>query len=352
MKPSDRQASAISPDWLVRQFEASKIAPAWLGLGVAIAYPTFVSIVYAISNATHGAAPVPYGPSNLAANIMVNGALLGILLAGGAYLHLGAISDLHQLRPLLPGDDDDFTDLLCDLPNLSRQTRWLATIAGACGGYTVATFDPILREVYSNISHADPRYLVYLVQNAVFGGLLLRLSATEVHLTRAYVRLGERIEVDLLDLSRVLVFARKGLRSVVIGVLFYMAFSLFWVLDSAGENNVILSGVGLVLVIGFLIAPTLGIHRSIKAAKMTELALLSEAIRAERAIVLAPRRGDAPPEDSRLGNLVQYQAFIASLREWPFDLSIVSRSILLIVLGAGSWLGGAVVERMLNVFLD
>jgi len=43
---------------------------------------------------------------------------------------------------------------------------------------------------------------------------------------------------------------------------------------------------------------------------------------------------------------------VKSVREWPFDLSIVSRSGLLILLGAGSWLGGAVVERLLNRLLD
>jgi len=59
----------------------------------------------------------------------------------------------------------------------------------------------------------------------------------------------------------------------------------------------------------------------------------------------------SPPDDARLGNLIQYQAFVKSVREWPFDLTIVSRSSLFIALGAGSWLGGAVVERVLNQLL-
>ena len=53
-----------------------------------------------------------------------------------------------------------------------------------------------------------------------------------------------------------------------------------------------------------------------------------------------------------LGNLVAYQALVRSVREWPFDLRTVSRSALLIVLGVGSWLGGAIVERLLDVLLD
>jgi hypothetical protein len=56
----------------------------------------------------------------------------------------------------------------------------------------------------------------------------------------------------------------------------------------------------------------------------------------QHAAGLAPRPADAPPEDARPGNLIQYQEFVKSIREWPFDLSIASRSQLLIVLGAGS----------------
>ncbi len=352
MKQSTFEAAARSPDWLIRPFGASKVAPAWLGLGLAIAYPLFVWLVHVIAIAIFGPVELPHGPVNYGLNVVVNGVLIGLLLAGHAHLHLGAISDLHQLRPLLPESDDDFARLLRDLPNQPQMRRWLFTIGGMCGGFAVATLDPNLQGLHSGFARTDPRYIAYLTQNIVFAALLARLLAAEIHMTRSYARLGERVEVDLLDLSKVLVFARKGLRSVVVWVLISSAFSMFWVLDSAGQVNIVLSAVVLVLVPVALVAPTLGIHRSIRVAKTNELALLAEAIRSERASALTPRRADAPPEDARLGNLIQYQAFIKAIREWPFDLSIVSRALLLIVLGTGSWLGGAVVERLLNALLD
>jgi hypothetical protein len=148
------------------------------------------------------------------------------------------------------------------------------------------------------------------------------------------------------------VFARKGLRSVVVWVLISSAFSMFWVLDSAGQTNVLFPIGVLVLVTAALVAPTRGVHKRIAAIKATELARVAEAIRAERAASLAPRAAGAPHEDARLGNLVQYHDFVKSIREWPFDVSIVARSVLLIVLGAGSWLGGAIVERLLGLVLD
>ena len=131
-----------------------------------------------------------------------------------------------------------------------------------------------------------------------------------------------------------------------------MALSVLWVLDTAGHGNVPMAIGLLALVTVALVAPTRGIHLRIAAAKATELARVNAAIRLERAATLAPRCAEAPPEDARLGNLIQYQEFVKSIREWPFDVSIVARSLLLIVLGAGSWLGGAVVERLLGLALD
>lgn len=252
---------------------------------------------------------------------------------------------------MLPGGDADFASLARDVPNLSTPLRWLVTIVGMGGGLAVATLDPTLRDLYSHVSRSDPRYLLYVGQNVLFGAVGARLFAAELHMTRAYARLGERVEVDLLDLSKLQVFARKGLRSVVVWVLISSTFSLFWVLDSAAQANAFLPAGVLGLVAVALVAPTLGVHRSIVAAKAAELALVAEAIRTERANTLAPRRADAPPEDARLGNLIEYQAFVKSIREWPFDLRTVSRSVLLIVLGAGSWLGGAIVERLLDLVL-
>ena len=352
MEESSLEIADRTPDLFIRPLVASKLAPAWIGLGMAIAWPLFVGLVHLVADAVLGPVDLPYGPALFTWNVFVNGALLGLILAGHAHLHLGAISDLEQLRPILPGSDAEFEGLIHAVPNLSAPVRWLVTFLGMAGGLAIATLDPTLRDLYSNVSRSDPRYIVYVVQNVLFGALGTRLFAAEVHMTRAYARLGERVAVDLLDLSLLMVFARKGLRSVMIWVLISSAFSMFWVLDSAGQANALLPIAILVLVSMALVAPTFGVHRSIAIAKTSELALVAKAIQAERDRALAPRHADSPPEDARLSNLIQYHAFLKSLREWPFDLSIVARSALLVVVGAGSWLGGAIVERLLGVLLD
>jgi hypothetical protein len=337
---------------MMRPFERTGLAPWRLGVATVIGWLLFAALVHAISHLVFGPTELPFGPVRFTWSIVVNAVLLGVMLAGYAYLHRGAVSDLQQLRPFLPDDDTAFAELLDQVPSPSARSHWIAMLGGMAGGLAVATLDPTLRDLYDHIPFADPRYLFYLLQNMAFGALGTRLFMAEIHMTRAYARLGERVKVDLLDLSLLLVFARKGLRSIVVWVLISSAFSMFWVLDSAGQMNILVPVSTLVLATMALVVPTRGAHHSIARAKATELAIVTDAIRTERARTLAPRVGDATGEDARLGNLIQYQAFVKSIREWPFDLSIVARSALLVVLGAGSWLGSAIVERMLTAALE
>jgi hypothetical protein len=343
---------ARTSDWMIRPFERSGLAPWLLGLAIVIGWLLFAAFVHGIAHLLVGPAELAFGVESFTWSIVVNGVLIGVMLAGHAHLHRGAVSDLRQLRPLLPDDDAAFAELVDHVPNLSVSMLWLATFGGMAGGLAVATLDPTLHDLYEHVPLSDPRYLFYLIQNMAFGVLGTRLFVAEVHMTRAYARLGERVEVDLLDLSLLLIFARKGLRSIVIWVLVSSAFSMFWVLDSAGQINVFVPILILAIATTALVAPTLGVHHSIARAKAAELSIVNDAIRSERAKTLAPRAADSAAEDARLGNLIQYQAFVKSVREWPFDLSIVARSVLLVVLGAGSWVGGAIVERLLTAALE
>jgi hypothetical protein len=307
MDRSPAKAATPSPDWLIRPFEVSKLSPAWLGLGVAIAWLGIVGLADTAAHIMIGPEALPFSPARFASSHVIDAALIGILLAGHAHLYLGAVSDLRRLRPLLPGGDANFERLTREVPNLSTPIRTGVTILGLVGGVAGTTLDPNLRELHGHLAHSDPRYLIFILLNALFGVLGSRLFAGEIHMTRAYARLGQQVEVDLFDQSRLLVFARKGLRSTVVWVLISSALSMFWVLDSASQVNVTLAIGLLALVTVALVAPTRGIHLRIAAAKAAELARVTEAIRLESAATLAPRRADAPPQDARLGNLIQVE---------------------------------------------
>ena len=50
--------------------------------------------------------------------------------------------------------------------------------------------------------------------------------------------------------------------------------------------------------------------------------------------------------------MLAYEARIASVTTWPFDLNTLTRFGFYVMLGASSWLGSAFVERMLESALD
>jgi hypothetical protein len=49
-----------------------------------------------------------------------------------------------------------------------------------------------------------------------------------------------------------------------------------------------------------------------------------------------------------LANLIAYHQLIARVREWPIDFANLLRFFLYLFIGLGSWLGGAIVERLLD----
>jgi len=97
-----------------------------------------------------------------------------------------------------------------------------------------------------------------------------------------------------------------------------------------------------------LLLPARGAHTRMAATRDEELARVRERIRAERDSNLA---GAGAP-DARLANLLAYEQRIAHASTWPFDLSTYLRFGLYVSIGLGSWLGAALVERVVDLFLD
>lgn len=117
----------------------------------------FVGLVHLVAEVTVGPVGLPFGPAGFAWTVVVNGAVLGLIVAGHAHLHPGALSDLTKLRRILPCDDAGFAKLRERVPNLSTPVRFGATILGVAGGLAVATLDPTLRHLYDEISPGDTR---------------------------------------------------------------------------------------------------------------------------------------------------------------------------------------------------
>lgn len=100
-----------------------------------------------------------------------------------------------------------------------------------------------------------------------------------------------------------------------------------------------------------LVLPVRGIHLRLRATKRAELERVHGALRG------VPDALGGSPIAGRAGglgvaDLLAYRSFVEGVREWPFDSPTLLRFALILGLPLGSWLGGALVERLLAAALD
>jgi hypothetical protein len=180
-------------------------------------------------------------------------------------------------------------------------------------------------------------------------GLLVPMAARSVRRARTFSRLGARLRVDLLDADRLAPFGRVALR----GAAYWLvgsAIAMLLIVDADAWGIVV--GVNVVTVAlgaaAFLL-PVRGVRRRLRDAKRAELAWTHEAIRHARAALASGRPG--APGAVELPALLAWEARVREVREWPFDTSTLLRLALLALVPLGSWLGGALVERLVDTFL-
>ena len=93
------------------------------------------------------------------------------------------------------------------------------------------------------------------------------------------------------------------------------------------------------------VVPLVGVHNNIQSVKRVELGRLRDEIRVERATVVNTSSDDVNP---RLANLIAYYQLIDRAREWPIDAANLLKFFMYLLIGLGSWFGGALVERLLD----
>ena len=161
-------------------------------------------------------------------------------------------------------------------------------------------------------------------------------------------RLSEKIDsIDLLNLKPLHPLTRQGLTNALLVIGMVSVFSLFavearyWpVMVGFWLSFILLAWVGMML-------PLRGIRKQIKAARERELDWCETELRASRD---ALKSGNGKP--SSLAEVAAYKATIESVRNWPFDHLALIQFALYLLIPLGSWLGGAFVERGLDLVLQ
>ncbi len=327
-------------------------ATLWLTLGIfALVLLTYLvcRALFAGEGGLFGPDRDPEGFAELQVHLVI-GLLIGFTYVNQLRLRADLRADLGALRPLLADGVEVSAEEIFSA--VARLPRAIATVAG--GLFGVAIIPAFRGDAGFLPDRVGGEFDVVwsLVANSVLFGLMGRLAYTSIALqARLDERVTRKIRIDLLDLRPLAPFARRGLRSALywllgssIASLLFLRFGFLWM------HVFIL--IGTLSVGAFVMFRSLrGVHQRLDSEKRRELALLRTAIRSARREVLG--KGPAAVDAAvRLPGLLALEARTEALNTWPFDISTFLRFSALGLLAVGSWLGGAVIERLLGLAVD
>jgi hypothetical protein len=339
--------------WLDRLFDRVPLAPLWLAsLGSLALLATFVALAAATGDLAAFLASGSSVWQNRDARLAV---LLSLFVA---YLPLarrallrGSRANLEALRASPAFGPGGLDTALRGLPEASRRGR---ALAGALG-VLVVPLTALLVDRDPGL-YLRPGYW-HLAQLWEFGlgGLLGWNAGRLAHAMRSegqrLSELGRRLpRIDLLDPASLEPFARQGLLFALPGLILlsFLAFNL-------GDRG----WIGAALVLGTATLawtgaaawlPLRGVHARMRRAKAEELARVHAAIRGD-ASALAESAIAGRGASAGLADLVAWRALVLAAPEWPLPPALRARFALYLALPLGSWLGGALAQRLLDALL-
>jgi hypothetical protein len=184
-----------------------------------------------------------------------------------------------------------------------------------------------------------------LVGLVITGWFNFRFTYLLIWTSLAISRTAREIDdFSILDKTLVKPYAQQGVRASLLAVVSLSISANLW-LDpespSAGTaTSVVMLSVAAAIA---LFLPTWGIHLRLKALKQEELKQVRIAIESRRNP--ASRSVD---DAQHLPADLALERRLVEVSEWPFDAGSYGRVALYIMLGVGSWVGAALVERLLE----
>ena len=210
-------------------------------------------------------------------------------------------------------------------------------MAGAIFGlsqYAVVLSTPSLLHPVPDIPLIIGNVLLWIV----VGGL----TVSRMQDVLAMRRLGRNLNVDLYNLKALRPIGRSAVVDVLV-VMGALAFMPLQSLDAEFNWGNYQAGLffGLIGSVLIFYLPLSGVHVQINEAKAARLLALQEQIDAQD-------RADAVTLEA----LVAHRDRVAHLSSWPVDLSILSRVGFYLIIPPLAWVGAALVETLVQGYID
>jgi len=235
LAPMQRRPIALSPStpWTLQLYERLPFSDVVVGLLIAaVAYSLFLLLtgVRGHLGQMPGIAVVDPWQSEILLCL-----LIGIVPTVAARSIRGSLTDLEALRPFLEAEGED------PRQTVMRYDRRLLRFAGASafvGTFAFVYGDENLWTHGTRPALDDPDAIWLIARNLVNWWLVVRFMTLDLSLAHSFSRLGERlVPLDLLDRTPLLVFGRRGLRSVLLWMLVVAFFSLMYAANWASDRT-------------------------------------------------------------------------------------------------------------------
>lgn len=331
--------------------------PPWSPLRLALAIAAALLALFLGIEAAFGRFAILLGEGrsewDLEAQVNFRIAIVMILLA--AYLPAayaagvrGARRTVRELRPFLRAGDDA-VQLAASAGRFDRNRLRRAGLIGIAFSVVIPFWTD--RELAAwAIWKFAPEPIVQRFLLPVVGWFAGRFFYSVWAEARRLSAIGrDHVRVDLLDLRSFAPLTSQGLRYalLVVGVISILAIYLYDS-DKPGLISIVLtaSAVALAAAATALLLPVRGARQAIVAAKRHELDWCDAELRRARA---ALESGPAAP--GAVSDLVAWRSTVQAVQEWPLDAPTLRRFVLYLAIPLGSWLGGAIVERIVDLVL-
>ncbi|MBI1260916.1 MAG: hypothetical protein GC184_04260 [Rhizobiales bacterium] len=158
----------------------------------------------------------------------------------------------------------------------------------------------------------------------------------------------ENLTVDLLNIEALTPLTRIAMRRSFVWILGSSISSLYFFTNTIDSIVLLPLFGGIILTaLSVLLAPLYSLHKIIHAKKTQELGRVRDAIKAAVALIGS---GDVAETTAlqRLPGLLALEARIDSTREWTIDFGTASRFVFYLGIPVFSWIGGALVEKVVD----
>ncbi len=328
--------------------------PAWaIGLLISL---TITALYVAMESAYRAADPahrVLVGAVDLVGEVILQALYAALIPTGMCYLSLASERTNRELRPLWRNTDAELDAIRAEQPAPTTRGLWLAGLAGVLIATLFTSYlfrIPLASFLLEGWNHH--RVFDYGMNLAIW---TMAAQAFYLWFSSQGGSVYDRVSwnLDLLDLRPLAPFERERTTVALIGVVMISIVSLL-MLDLIQRSIVVPVGI-LLLCLAWIatnvILPLRGVQRLISRLKQEELERVAAAISGDRS-ALADSRLAAQAETLSLADLLAYRDTITSVREWPVRSPTLLRVFLLLMIPVASWIGGALVERVLGSLLD